>query len=205
MKPIIVALAPLATLSVQAHASVVKWTITDSGSVLAEDTPVGSWTYDDVNNSYTGVELTLCQNPTDCGAIGPFTFTEAQPGSYSEGMLLATEQYLLCADTLPICDIDITSEVSVMIMGFNQPLNGASPYATEFEGIFFGLDCTPDGGAFSCTPTGGFSMSFGGEASGVTKAATAVPTMSAYGLVLTIFGLVIVATRRLSRRKVNEG
>ena len=63
MKPIIVALALLATLSVQAHASVVKWTITDSGSVLAEDTPVGSWTYDDANNSYTGVALTLCHNP----------------------------------------------------------------------------------------------------------------------------------------------
>ena len=118
---------------------------------------------------------------------------------------MATEQYLLCADTLPICNIDITSEVSVMIMAFNQPLNGASPYATGFEGLFFGQDCTPDGGAFSCTPTGAFSMQFGGEASGVAKAAAAVPTMSAYGLALTIFGLVIVATRRLSRRKVNEG
>ncbi len=35
--------------------------------------------------------------------------------------------------------------------------------------------------------------------------ATSVPTISAYGLVLTVLGLIIVATRRLSRRKVNEG
>jgi hypothetical protein len=38
-----------------------------------------------------------------------------------------------------------------------------------------------------------------------TTPATSVPTISAYGLVLTVLGLIIVATRRLSRRKVNEG
>ncbi|MFT5709322.1 MAG: hypothetical protein ACI8QT_000008 [Halioglobus sp.] len=39
----------------------------------------------------------------------------------------------------------------------------------------------------------------------VPPTAEAVPTLSAYGLVLTVLGLFVIAARRLSRRKVTEG
>ena len=173
--------------SVSAFADPVTWYLKDA-RFQGESRAIGSFTYDADTNTYSNINITT----TPGTVIGtPFRFDTLHPAYPANESLLV----VISSDEAPLNAGDGT-----MRLIFEGQLDTPNPYLDE--NTFIAI-CEND----TCNAAPSVVANIFPESSlvtvppNVTPSTRAVPTLSSYGLVITILGLLVVATRQLSARK----
>lgn len=175
-------------LAGEAQADPVTWTL--SGATFDDGgTAIGSFVFDADTSTY----LTLSIATTSGSAYGGASYSTGDVsdtlfgGSDDTGLRLVRNQ-----------------GESILAINFVSPLTnagGSIPLGLGSGNVYFEGDCTTP----ACESGATFRELTGGSVTTMPVPAAAIPTMSVYGLALTMLGLLLVAARHLSRRRAKTG